>query len=86
MNKTAKIIIGIMSVALVFLLVYARTMANEAEKKGTEAKMNLMKALKAQKMAEEQAKIAEQRAAEAIMTHHKAQEAMLKLEECQNSK
>lgn len=86
MNKTAKIIIGILVLVSVFFLLYAQIKTAEAEKQAGNAlkysKEN--QALKAE--AERQAELALRRTAEALEAQYEARTALEQLGECEKSK
>ncbi|MEP2024330.1 MAG: hypothetical protein ABJH98_01100 [Reichenbachiella sp.] len=81
---TKNIIIGILSILIVFFILFANIKANEAEKQAIMAQLNLELAEKNEAKAKEQ----EQKAVEAValsMIHlRKAEELQLELDKCNN--
>lgn len=86
MNKTAKIIIGILVLVCGFFLLYTQIKTSEAEKQ-MEASIELAKEIAKLKVeAERQAELALRRTAEALEAQYEARTALEQLGECEKSK
>jgi len=88
MKLWAKILIGVQSLCIVFMLLYAFILASEATKQATIAEQQAQIAVAAQQEAEMQRKLAEENAEEAIRQNALAAEAAVQarkaLEDCQS--
>lgn len=84
MNKTAKIIIAIEAVIILFYVVVAQINQAEGEKSRLEAEMNYEMIVNCQKEAEIQAQQAQNYAAQAILAQNEVERAMTELQKCQS--
>lgn len=85
MNKTAKIIIGALSVLVLFFVLMAQIQRTEADKQKVAALENAAMTLRSQQEAEKQAELALVSAAHATEAQIHAEKIMKDLQECQNS-
>ncbi|MEQ8686575.1 MAG: hypothetical protein RIE86_14845 [Imperialibacter sp.] len=88
MKLWAKIIIGVQSLCIVFMLIYAFILASEATRQSTIAEQQTQIAVAAQQEAEMQRKLAQENAEEAQLQHilatEAADQARKALEDCQS--
>jgi len=86
MNKTAKIIIAIEALIILFYVVVAQIERAEGDKLKLEAVMNYEMKEKYQKEAEIQAEQAQNYAAQALLAQNEAKRVMEALQKCQSGK
>lgn len=85
MNKTAKIIIGVLSVLILIFVLMAQIQRTEADKQKMAALENAAMTLKSQQEAEKAAELSLVSAAQAMEAQIRAEKTMKDLQECQNS-
>ncbi|MEQ9287038.1 MAG: hypothetical protein RIG77_09035 [Cyclobacteriaceae bacterium] len=85
MNKTAKIIIGALSILVLFFVLMAQIQRTEADKQKGAVFQSAEMAQKSQQEAEKQAELALVSAAHATEAQIHAEKIMKDLQECQNS-